>query len=423
MGQNDIAWENLFDKYNILNEIKNNGEFIISAKQIKEFREPRLMTKFDHKINLPQIFFKNKLAILPISRGDYIISSFNAYKNFDVQNNDFQRVNIPSHIQSLIPKFIVSEAIALNCANACGILNDFLEDEEIIPTVNGRMGSGSFAFSIDVLDGRKNIKVKNSQIEIDAAYEGINYLSLIEAKKDLSEDFLVRQLYYPFRVWNDRVTKKVKNIFMIFSNGMFYLYQYEFGDPLNYNSLYLVKQKNYLIATEIYLTDIEAILNNVNIVKEPDISFPQADCMSRIINLIELLSEKSMTKQDITSEYAFDQRQTNYYTDAGRYLELIDKSHDENGNVLFELSSYGRYIMGLEYRERQLAIVKQILKHKVFNETLKLYLKTCEMPSKEKIVQIMKESNLYHVEADSTYFRRASTVGGWLNWIFDIIDV
>ncbi len=422
MGQNDIAWENLFDKYNILNEIKKHGEFIISAKQIKEFREPRLMTKFDHKINLPQIFFKNKLAILPISRGDYIISSFNAYKNFDVQNNDFQKVNIPSHIQSLIPKFIVSEAIALNCANACGILNDFLEDEEIIPTVNGRMGSGSFAFNIDVLDGRKNIKVRNSQIEIDAAYEGVNYLSLIEAKKDLSEDFLVRQLYYPFRVWNDRVTKKVKNIFMIFSNGMFNLYQYEFGDPLNYNSLYLVKQKNYLIATEICLTDIEAILNNVDIVKEPDISFPQADSMSRIINLIELLSEKSMTKQDITSEYAFDQRQTNYYTDAGRYLELIDKSHDENGHVLFELSSYGRYIMGLEYRERQLVIVKQILKHKVFNETLKLHLKTCEMPSKEKIVQIMKESNLYHVEADSTYWRRASTVIGWINWILGIVD-
>lgn len=422
MGQNDIAWEILFDKYNILNEIKKHGEFIISAKQIKEFREPRLMTKFDHKINLPKIFFKNKLAILPISRGDYIISSFNAYKEFDVQNDDFQRITIPSHIQSLIPKFIISETIALNCANACGILNDFLEDEEIIPTVNGRMGSGSFSFNIDILNGTKNIKVKNSQIEIDAAYEGINYLSLIEAKRDLAEDFLVRQLYYPFRVWNDRVTKKVKNIFIIFSNGMFNLYQYEFRDPLNYNSLYLVKQKNYLIATEIYFVDIENILNQVSIVNEPDISFPQADCMSRIINLIELLSEKSMTKQDITSEYAFNQRQTNYYTDAGRYLELIDKSHDENGNVLFELSSHGRYIMGLEYRERQLAIVKQILKHKVFNETLKLHFKASEMPSKEMIVQIMKNSNLYHVEADSTYWRRASTVIGWINWILGIVD-
>lgn len=49
MGLNDAAWESLFDKYHILAEIERNGQFVISANQIKEFREPRLMTKFDHK--------------------------------------------------------------------------------------------------------------------------------------------------------------------------------------------------------------------------------------------------------------------------------------------------------------------------------------------------------------------------------------
>jgi len=53
----------------------------------------------------------------------------------------------------------------------------------------------------------------------------------------------VRQLYYPFRVWESRITKKVKSVFLVFSNGVFYLYQYEFADPKNYNSLCLVKQK------------------------------------------------------------------------------------------------------------------------------------------------------------------------------------
>ena len=53
MGLNDEAWSKLFDKYSILDEIQQKGEYIISANQIKEFREPRLMTKFDHKINLP----------------------------------------------------------------------------------------------------------------------------------------------------------------------------------------------------------------------------------------------------------------------------------------------------------------------------------------------------------------------------------
>ena len=422
MGLNDTAWESIFDKYQILDEINKNGEFIISANQIKEFREPRLMTKFDHKVNLPTIFADNNLAILPITRGDYIISSFAAYKEFEPPCADMQRISIPSHIQSLMPQFLVSEAIALNCANACGILNDFLEDDEIVSTVSGRMSSGGFGFNIDTATGTKYVTVNNSQIEIDAAYEGVNYLSLFEAKRDLSDDFLVRQLYYPFRVWSSRVTKPVKPVFLIFSNGVFNIYQYQFDDPCNYNSLRLVKQKNYVIATEICLADIENLLRTVPEVREPEISFPQANSMSRIINLIELLYEKPMTKHDITTEYAFDERQTNYYTDAGRYLGLIDKGRDEDNNIVFQLSARGKHIMGLEYKERQLALATQILSHKVFSETLKIHLQCGEMPNTNTIVQIMKNSALYNVKADSTYIRRSSTIVGWINWILDLIE-
>ena len=419
---NDTAWEMLFDKYHILDEVKRHGQFVISAGQIKEFREPRLMTKFDHRVNLPQIFSENGLAILPVTRGDYVISSFSAYKDFEPPVADTQKISIPAHIQSLMPQFLVSEAIALNCANACGILSDFLEDDALVPTVSGRMSSGDFGFDIDTSFGKQYVKVSNSQIEIDAAYEGINYLSLFEAKRDLSDDFLVRQLYYPFRVWSSRVTKTVKPIFLIFSNGVFNLYQYQFDEPRNYNSLRLVKQKNYVIATEITLADIENLLRTMPTVQEPEISFPQANSMSRIINLMELLNEKPMTKQDITSEYAFDERQTNYYTDAGRYLDLMDKGRDEDGNILFQLSSRGRHIMSLEYKERQLAIVAQILKHKAFKETLKLHLQCGEMPDTQTVVQIMRQSDLYHVEAESTYVRRSSTIVGWINWILSIIE-
>lgn len=422
MGLNDTAWQRLFVNYDILRTIQRDGQFFISARQIREFREPRLMTKFDHKNNLPEIFLQNNLSILPITRGDYVISSFSAYQELIPSNNNIQRVYIPAHLQSLMPQFLVSEAIALNCANACGILNDFLEDDDIIPTVSGRMSSGAFNFNINTNSGTKTVSVNNSQIEIDAAYEGVNYLSIFEAKRDISDDFLVRQLYYPYRVWSRRVTKTVKPIFLIFSNGIFHLYQYQFVNPLNYNSLCLVKQKNYIIATQIFLTDIETILRTTHIEEEPQISFPQADCMSRIINLIELLSEKPMTKQAITSEYAFDKRQTDYYTSAGRYLGLIEKGINEEREILFYLSELGNDIMSMAYRERQLAIVKQILKHRVFNETLKIHLQSGEMPNSQAVMQIMQESNLYHVRAEITYFRRSSTVSGWVNWILSIIE-
>lgn len=422
MGLNDRAWEQLFDKYHILDEISSNGSFTISADQIKEFREPRLMTKFDHKVNLPQVFADNDLAILPITRGDYMISTFSAYKEFETPSGEIQRVSIPAYIQSLMPQFLVSEAISLNCAYACGILNDFLEDEDIISTVSGRMGSGDFDFDIHTSFGEKRLIVSNSQIEIDAAYEGIQYLSLFEAKRDLSDDFLVRQLYYPFRVWSDRVTKPIKPVFLIFSNGIFYLYQYQFEIPGNYNSLRLIKQKNYILETEIVLSDIENLLYTVRLTQEPDIPFPQANSMERIINLIELLNTNSMTKDDITSEYAFDSRQTNYYTDAGRYLGLIDKERDSEGNIVFRLSPKGRNIMSLSYKDRQLAIATQILQHQAFRETLKLHLQCGEMPDAGTIVQIMKAAGLYHVDSDSTYYRRSSTIIGWVNWILGLIE-
>lgn len=76
MGVNDNAWESLFEKYHIVEEISRNGAFGISASQIKEFREPRLMTKFDHKVVpslMPPRIIKKQAAITtkvePIAKG------------------------------------------------------------------------------------------------------------------------------------------------------------------------------------------------------------------------------------------------------------------------------------------------------------------------------------------------------------------
>ena len=86
-GKNDFAWETIFEKYNIINKINKEGFFIITADQIKEFREPRLMTKFDSTIELPLVFSKNHLTILPTKRGEYIIGKFQNYQEIDINNN------------------------------------------------------------------------------------------------------------------------------------------------------------------------------------------------------------------------------------------------------------------------------------------------------------------------------------------------
>ena len=60
MSTTDSALEKLFAEYEILSHVEHDGFFRISAAQIKKFREPRLMTKFNHKVNLPKIFFEQR---------------------------------------------------------------------------------------------------------------------------------------------------------------------------------------------------------------------------------------------------------------------------------------------------------------------------------------------------------------------------
>lgn len=291
------------------------------------------MAKFDHKSQLPEIFKEYSLSILPITRGNYIISQFEAYKSFEEINTEITKVTFPDHIESIDYESITSESMAINCAYVSGIIADFMEDEKILPVVSGRMSSLEFEFSINhnKQDTKLPIKVSNSQIEIDGGYEGIETLALIEAKNSISDDFLIRQLYYPYRLWSNKVSKKVKPIFMTYSNDIFSFYEYDFKELENYNSLVLVKQKNYIIDHEdIALGDILSILEKVDIIKEPKIPFPQADNFKRVINLCELLLNDDMKKEDIVSKYDFDPRQADYYTNAGIYLGLINKNQIVN---------------------------------------------------------------------------------------------
>lgn len=418
---NSQAWEELFSKYDILSAVERDGYFMISADQIKEYREPRLMTKFDHRINLPAMFSENELAILPVTRGDYVISHFDAYHKLEVDNVQTEIFSPPENIQSLDYTNIFSEAVALSCAFAAGIIADFLNDYPIIPTVSGRMGTGAFDFSIS--DTKHNtlhsLSVSNAQIEIDAAYEGRSCLALFEAKREISTDFITRQLYYPFRVWHNRITKPVRPVFFVYSNNIFSLYEYAFSDYSSYSSIKLIQHKNYSVQdTAITSQDIQAILHRVRVIDEPSgIPFPQADTFERVINLCELLRDNPLTKQAITEEYAFNERQADYYANAGRYLALIDKNTDS----LYSLSTSGRKLLSMNWKSRQLALCELILSHRAFHETMTLYFTTGHLPEIKDITEIITHSNLQKLITGDTLSRRAKTLRSWLNWITALI--
>ena len=422
-SKNDIAWEAIFEEYRILDRLAKNDRVSISSMEINEFREARLMTKFDHRSQLPELFVEHKLSILPTSRGTYEIGAFETFCDFNKEDVEIVPVNFPTFLESIDYKDITSESIAINCAFISKILHDFTGEENLFPTVSGRMSSSLFDFAINSKQKTFRINVENSQIEIDGGFEGDNSLNLIEAKNYISDDFLIRQLYYPYRLWSDKIVKRVRPIFLTYSNGIFDLREYEFTNPELYNSIRLLQHKKYALQErDINIENIQNILDNVQVTKEPELPFPQADSFERVINLCELLKQKGfISKEDITHNYDFDHRQTDYYSNAAKYLGLIE-GRCENQQIGCTLTQDGIRIFNLPIVERQLEFVRLILSRAAFKNTLKLYFDKGDVPTKDEVIEIMKDARLYNIDSEQTYKRRASTVISWINWILELIE-
>lgn len=422
---NDQAWNSLFEKYDIKERVMQDGIFRITANQIKEYREPRLMTKFDTKESLPKAFGKGKekkMSILPDSRGSYVIGYFDTYLELPEMEQKIYHIDFPDYLETISRTNINSEANVINVLGATNILEDFLSESRLIQTISGRMKSGIFDFTIH--DNRNNelheISVKNAQIEIDAGFENGNCVCIMEAKNVVHKDFIVRQLYYPFRLWEEKVGKPVRVVFMVYSNNIFRLLEYEFKDLHCYSSIRFLRQKNYSFEdVDIKLSDLKECYRNTVALPEPkEIPFIQADSFNTVISLMEILEEpKSIA--EISEIIGFATRQGDYYYNAARYLGLAEKYKDPDGVVRVRRSESGFHVMKLPYKERQLKYIELMFQHEIFRATFFASMASAGIVDKRFIAEKIIELRLC---GTSLVERRSSTVQGWLRWIFSIVN-
>ena len=422
--KNDMAWEKIFKDYPIVESVNKDEFFKITSLQINEYREARLMTKFDFYKQLPSIFRENDLAILPTSRGSYVIGRFKIFESIDI-NTRLEAIGVakPEGIETIDIEDISSETTALLCANISGILKDFFDENYIFHTIGGRMGSGDFDFYISDLP----IEVSKSQIEIDGGFESDNFVYLVEVKNLIHDEFLTRQIYYPFRVWKQKleenqINKAVRNIFLTYSDGLFYLREYCFDDIYDPTTIRIIKEAKYSIVKDsLSINDLKNLVLESNIVEDPDIPFPQSNDLYKTINLCELIyyGDKVMSKEDITEEFGFVHRQASYYADSARYLGLLD--YVDKKYILTEL---GEKTFSKPLKQRQFELAKIILSHEPFNIVMANYLDKGVSPSTEEIKELIYHCKLYNVGKErSTFGRRCSTVKSWINWILDRVDV
>lgn len=421
-GKNDLAWEYLFATYNILDEIEKNGYCSISANRIKESnREPRLMTKFDSYEELPDIFKKYELSILPVTRGSYVIGKFKNYQEIEINNSiEAETVYLPDYVRTIDPNVINSEAISINASFISGMIEKTVNDSTLLPTIQGRMSTSDFNFNILLNSGNQTeVEVSNSQMEIDGAYEGKDKFVIIEAKNRFLTDFIVRQLYYPYRYWKSKINKEIIPIMLVKHNDIFNFFVYDFSDDQSYNSIKLKYVKRFLINEKfgrISMDEIkELLLITVSVDEDPVIPFPQADSFERVLDFYDVVGERSISLKEIAELYDFDIRQASYYSSAARYIGLVSK--DSNG---FTLTPLGKTIKNLQYKDRMIEIIKQIIKHEPFRVALQQYHES-GVSNKQVIADLILNLSP-RVKSPETAKRRSQTVISWIRWIMESVS-
>lgn len=251
---NSKSWKKIFSDYKILEHDFGKSPFPLSAAQIKKAcqrfketgqKEVRILCKQDSRESRPDIFKKHNLFLLPVKNGYYNIIRGEGYVDIPPIKQETvvyaSKLNFPLDTT----KIGDSEMQHLDYAYAASLIRTFMNDETLVLTIRGRKYTPNFEFYV----GRQLIKVSSVQTEVDAGYEGKNQIVLIEAKNFSATNIIIRQLYYPFRQWQEHTNKKVVTLFFDKTRGedVYSIWQFEFEDKSDYNSIQLAKSGKFRI--------------------------------------------------------------------------------------------------------------------------------------------------------------------------------
>ncbi|MFZ9858980.1 MAG: type II restriction enzyme [Roseiflexaceae bacterium] len=419
------SWQVLFERHRIPEHVTQHGLFRIHAHEINTVHEARLMAKFDERQQLPEIFRQHHLAILPINRGEYVIGAFETFQSLNYQRIEYppRPLQIPQ-LDSLTADTIHSEPQVLSILYNAGVWHDISGQEDIYPTISGRRTSGMFSFTIKSTNNRDDfvIDVANAQIEMDATYETRDAIYVCEAKNRHVSELNIRQLYYPYRFLQQHTHKPVIPISVIYSNATFYVSQYQFQQNGHFNSLALVRHYVYTLDhrkityTTIHQLLVEATHQRTPI---PDVPFPQADNFALICRIIERLRQSDMTTAEVTDFTGYVARQSDYFTNAGRFLGFIEKIKTADA-VRYTLTAAGRQLLTLPPYLQRIMLIRAIIQHEPFTTLVSDMVQHAEVPNHERICMVLYQYHAYgkRAIASSTVGRRAQTVAAWLQWIY-----
>lgn len=247
---NNNSWKKIFEDNKILNHDFSKSPFYLSADDIKKSvqsfkktaeKEVRILCKMDTRESVPEIMRDNGLFLLPIRNGQYVLVKAEGYVDIPEIESGAEVYATKLDFELETSKAGNSEMQHLDFAYASSIIRTFVNDPSLVLTIRGRKYTPEFEFKIN----KHKITAKSVQTEVDAGYEGKGKVVLIEAKNSKTKNTIIRQLYYPYRQWSEYTKKDVLLLFFEKRRNEYLIWQYDFTDKNDYNSIKLIKSKKY----------------------------------------------------------------------------------------------------------------------------------------------------------------------------------
>ena len=247
------SWDAIFETYGIDQHDFDAAPFLISSAEIgaacQHFTRPsqkeaRILCKQDTRESRSRAFRERGLFILPVKNRYYAIVKGEGYVDIPTAEPPLLEYPDDSRLGLGMTGIGSSAALHFDAAHALGLIRLFTGDDSLVLTIRGRKFTGAFQFKV----GECQIDVNNVQTEVDGGYEGANQVVLVEAKNGNATNNIIRQLYYPYRQWQQHTDKPVSTLFFQRTrNDEYHIWHFAFEDVNDYNSIRLLKSARYKI--------------------------------------------------------------------------------------------------------------------------------------------------------------------------------
>lgn len=411
----EAAWEKLVQE-----RVDTKADLVTLTKADIESvtgNELRLMAKMDSSADVPSALRRHGYFVLPIKNGDYVL----------VRGNGFHTLESLPEPPTIFRPQLDFDLVTLNVGDSemqhldycynIGLFEKFARVTGLRQTIRGRKRMPSIDFSVGSL-GPIHVQA-GVQIEVDSGCEGRDDIVLIEAKGGEPADFIVRQLYYPYRKWRHEIPqKRIRPWFFcsreVAGRRLYRFWEYTFANDDQYQSLTLHRGEAFFVEPRRARMTVAELLRahaaRRGAARLWDV--PQADTFERVAEMPLLIAQGIDTSARVAEHYKFDQRQSSYYRQAAEFLGLVTLVKQTN---IYQLTDLGREYVNRSADERRELLAGLLAQFPPMRATLELSTQAgARGIGRTEITALIAR---YSTVGKSTPSRRASTLLAWLRWL------